>query len=133
MEPLDQEAEVVALLAQAKVLAVRYYELTGKPLGVAGEVAEFEAARLLGIRLSAARTPLLDGERLVNGAVQRLQIKGRAVSRTNLYRGRVGGIKIGEGYDIVLLVLLDRTSFNAIEIWEATREDVIDRIQAPGS
>jgi hypothetical protein len=37
-------------LAAAKKLATRYRALTGKPLGVTGQVAEFEAAGLLGVK-----------------------------------------------------------------------------------
>lgn len=33
--------EVFQILRDAKVLARRYYHLTGKPLGVTGEIAEF--------------------------------------------------------------------------------------------
>ena len=56
----DQKGEalakqVYALLADAKQLARRYYKLTQKPLGITGEVAEFEAARLLGVMLTLAR------------------------------------------------------------------------------
>jgi hypothetical protein len=41
----DELALAVAkLLHEAKILAARYYALTGKPLGVTGEVAELEAA-----------------------------------------------------------------------------------------
>lgn len=45
----------ICVLERAKKLAQRYRALTGKPLGVAGEVAEYEAARLLGLELVAAR------------------------------------------------------------------------------
>jgi hypothetical protein len=45
------------ILAAAKQLAVEYYALTGKPLGVAGEVAEYVAVQTLGLELAIARTP----------------------------------------------------------------------------
>ena len=47
--------EVMQLLGEAKKLARRYRTLTGKPLGITGEVAEFEAARLLNLQLTEAR------------------------------------------------------------------------------
>ena len=40
------------ILRQAKRLAQEYYWVTGKPLGVTGEVAEYECARLLRHRTS---------------------------------------------------------------------------------
>lgn len=43
---MDATDEVYLILRDAKVLARRYYHLTGKPLGVTGEVAEYEAARI---------------------------------------------------------------------------------------
>jgi hypothetical protein len=44
------------LLATVKDLAREYYELTkGRSLGVTGEVAEYEAARLLAVRLAPVR------------------------------------------------------------------------------
>ena len=48
---------VLEILRDAKALAREYYQLTGKPLGVTGEVAEYEAARLLGVELGPATTP----------------------------------------------------------------------------
>ena len=62
MQPTETEgivnvdARIRAILAQAKPLAVEYYKLTGKPLGVTGEVAEFVAAETLGLTLVPART-----------------------------------------------------------------------------
>jgi hypothetical protein len=46
---------IYKLLAEAKKLAQEYRTLTGKPLGITGEVAEYEAARLLGVTLTPAR------------------------------------------------------------------------------
>jgi hypothetical protein len=46
---------VLAILREAKMLAQEYRQLTGKPLGITGEVAEYEAWRILGVELSPAR------------------------------------------------------------------------------
>ena len=40
------------LIGEVKVLAREYYLLTGRPLGVTGEIAEYEAARILGLKLA---------------------------------------------------------------------------------
>ena len=48
------------ILAVVKPLAAEYYRLTGKPLGVTGEVAEYVAAETLGLVLANARTPGYD-------------------------------------------------------------------------
>jgi hypothetical protein len=47
---------VKEILAAVKPLAAEYYRLTGKPLGVTGEIAEYVAAELLGLVLTPART-----------------------------------------------------------------------------
>jgi hypothetical protein len=70
---------VTAILAGVKRLSCEYYALTGKPLGVTGEVAEFDAAEILGLELAPARTAAYDAIRRVGEAVERIQIKGRAV------------------------------------------------------
>ncbi len=41
--------EIGEILERAKQAAIDYYRLTGKPLGVTGEVGEYKAARLLGL------------------------------------------------------------------------------------
>ena len=45
----------LTVLKEAEVLAREYYRLTGKPLGITGEVDEYEAARILGVELTPAR------------------------------------------------------------------------------
>ena len=55
------------ILARAKQAARDYYRLTGKPLGITGEVGEYEAARLLGLTLNPDHASI------------RHQIKSRAV------------------------------------------------------
>jgi hypothetical protein len=74
---------VRAILHEAKALAARYFVLTGKPLGVTGEVAELEAAEKLHLVLTVARNPDYDALRNdESGVVERFQIKGRAVDRS---------------------------------------------------
>jgi hypothetical protein len=128
----DRE-KLKGLLLRMKSLACEYYELTQKPLGVTGEVAELEAAEKLGLELAVARTPFYDGFRPTGSNIKRFQIKGRAVARSDPYRGRVPSIKCDGEFDSVLLVLLDKATFEAIEIWEAPRKEIAQRLQAPGS
>jgi hypothetical protein len=133
MRTSEPERALSDLLRQAKQLAVSYYKLTGKPLGVTGEVAEYEAAQKLDIRLEVARTAGYDAFCERGGARETFQIKGRAVTSTDKYRGRVPKIDCSKPFDAVLLVLLDKTSFEPLEIWRAEREAVKQRLTAPGS
>lgn len=120
------------MLAQAKVLAQRYYKLTGKPLGITGEVAEYEAERLLGVSLTPARQAGYDATEIVDGKLRTLQIKGRCLPQGCKAGQRLGSIQPQNTWDAVLMVLLD-SDFNATEIWEADRSNVLDALAAPGS
>jgi hypothetical protein len=124
--------ELFALLQQAKQLAKRYRELTGRPLGIAGEIAESEAVRLLGLELAPPRTPGYDViRRQPDGTGQRLQVKGRVMHSAKLV-GRLGSIDITKEWDGVLLVLLDQ-NYDTMKIYEADRAQVIKAITEPGS
>jgi hypothetical protein len=123
---------ILDILAEVKRLAQEYRALTGKPLGITGEVAEYEAARILGVTLTPARQAGYDAIEDRNGKKVRLQIKGRCVLNDSKPGQRVGSIDIKKEFDAVLLVLLDG-SFEATAIYEATREAVVDALTKPGS
>lgn len=126
------ESEILQVLSDAKKLAQRYRALTGKPLGITGEIAEFEAARLLKVQLTEARTAGYDAIRFEDGKLHRLQIKGRCVQNQSKKGQRMGSIDITKQFDSVLLVLMDE-SFNAMSIYEADRAPVIAALTTPGS
>lgn len=133
MHQTDRDQALKSLLKQAKELAVAYYKITEKPLGVTGEVAEYGAAQKLGLILAPARTAFYDAYREEGDKRETFQINGRAVTRDDKYRGRVPKINCDGSFDAVLLVLLDKATFDAIEIWRAERQAVIARLSAPGS
>ncbi len=132
MKTTADEGEILELLAQAKILAQKYRTLTGKPLGITGEVAEYEAARILGIHLTPARQAGYDAVEEIDGVTRTLQVKGRCLLANCKPGQRLGSIDIEKEFDAVLLVLLDE-SFNALAIYEADREAVISALTAPGS
>lgn len=115
-----------------KQLAAEYYDLTGKPLGVTGEVAEYVAATLLRLELAPPRTAGFDAIRQTSSGAQRIQIKGRSYGDNAKPGQRVGTIKPASACDAVVLVLLDR-KLEPKEIWEAPMIDVDKRLAVPGS
>lgn len=123
---------VLEILAEAKKLAQRYRTLTGKPLGITGEVAEYEAARILGVELTPARQAGYDAIETRDGKTFRLQIKGRCLLEGSKPGQRIGAIDVQKEFDAVLLVLLD-DNFEATAIYEAPRHAVITALTAPGS
>jgi hypothetical protein len=120
------------VLHGVKVLAREYYELTGRPLGVTAEIAEYEAARLLGLTLSPARQAGYDATRATADGEQLLQIKGRCILPGSKPGQRVGAIDPTKQWDAVLLVLLDR-EYSPTAIYEADRSAVTEALTTPGS
>ena len=129
---MSTDEQVMEVLHKAKRLAQRYRQLTGKPLGITGEVAEYEAARILGVKLTPARNTGFDATERKNGSVRRLQIKSRCLLDNCKPGQRLGSIDIEKEFDAVLMVLLDE-NFEATAIYEAEREAVIKAIKEPGS
>ena len=130
MTILSEELNV--LLAEVKTLAKKYRKLTGKPLGITGEVAEVSAAKILGLDLAAARQTGYDAIWHRDGKQIKVQIKGRCVLPDSKPGQRVGGIKIEKDWDVVLLVLLDE-DFEVLEIYEAGRSVIMQALSKPGS
>jgi len=120
------------LLAEAKSLATRYYDLTGRPLGITGEVAEYEASRLLGMQLAEVRQAGFDATYDVEDKRIRVQIKGRRLPENPSPGQRIGQIRLDKEWDSVALVLLG-PDFEAREIWEAERDAIEQALTEPGS
>jgi hypothetical protein len=128
-----ESLRVREILAKVKPLAAEYYLLTGKPLGVTGEIAEYVAAEMLGLELAPPRTPGYDAIRRTRQGKQRIQIKGRAYGEDAKPGQRLGTIKRNSSCDAVLLVLLDSRTLDAREMWEAPMTAVEKRLAVPGS
>lgn len=95
-------------------------------------MAEYEAARLLGLELSDVRQPGYDALKRSGSAIVRYQVKGRCILDSSKPGQRIGSIKFDHDWDAVLLVLLNQ-SLEATAIYEAAREPVRQALVAPGS
>ncbi|MEH6415539.1 hypothetical protein [Pseudomonas sp. CGJS7] len=126
------QVEILEVLRDAKVLARRYYDLTGKPLGITGEVAEYEAATKLNLRLHPPRQAGYDATEVRQEGLVKIQIKGRCITNPQKITGRMGSIDLRQVFDTVLLVLLD-SDFNAFAMYEASRDKVEAALRVPGS
>jgi hypothetical protein len=125
---LDLE-KVGKLLSQAKGIAREYRTITGRPLGITGEVAGYEAARLLNLSLCEARQGGYDA---IGSGGKRFQIKGRVIYERSKLAQRFGRIRLDHEWDAVLLVLLE-ADFSPTEIYEAQRSDVEKTLMEPGA
>lgn len=117
------------LINEAKKLAKEYRTLTGRPLGITGEVGELCAAEILNLKLSDARCPGYDA---IGHDGRRIQIKTRCLLPGAKPGQRLGKIKLDHPWDSVILILLDE-DFEPISIHEAKRDDVEAALLAPGS
>lgn len=124
--------QVLKLLRRAKFIANRYRRLTGRPLGITGEVAEVSAADALGLELAPVRQEGYDATRVNGRRVERLQIKGRCILDPKKSGGRLPKINLKKDWDAVLLVLLD-ADMELLEIYEAKRAAVRRALTKKGS
>lgn len=112
------------LIAEARRLASEYHKTTGKPLaGVSAEIAEYDAARLLGLEICSPKVAGYDalGKGPRNG--KRVQIKGRTIFDETKKGQRIGQIKTDQPWDSVVLVLMDE-QHEPYAIYEAHRQDL---------
>jgi hypothetical protein len=130
---MHQLKRVEEILETIKPLAGEYYRLTGKPLGVTGEVAEYVVAQTLGLKLAPAREAGYDAIRITPNGAERIQIKGRAFGETSKRSQRLGRIKSGAACDKIILVLLDNSTLEPVEMHEAVYHRVVEHLTAPGS
>jgi len=126
----DYTQRLTYIAAEAKRLAIEYRKLTGRPLGITGEIGEIEATQLLGLKLAEVRQAGYDAFEPATGA--KYQIKTRCSLEGTSAGQRVGGIKLENDWDKVLLILLDQ-NFEPLTIHQASREAVTEALRAPGS
>jgi len=120
------------VLNEAKRVAKDYKELTGRPLGITGEVAEFTAAQLLNLELAEVRQSGYDATREHNGKEIKIQIKGRSLPKKVNPAARIGSIRLDKEWDTVVLVLMDE-DLEPVGIFEADRTSIEEALTAPGS
>ena len=106
-----------------------YRNITGKPLGITGEVGEFLAADIMGLKLTEARQPGYDA---IADDGHRIQIKARCVLPELSGRQRLGSIKLVHEWDTVMLILMNN-DFKPLAIYEAKRADIERELVKPGS
>ena len=121
--------EIEPVLQIARKAAIDYYGLTGKPLGITGEIGEFLAAKHLGLELVDARTPGFDAFGQNN---RRIQIKSRSIPEGKRLTQRVGSISLDKEWDTVVLVLMNHL-FEPFVMYEADRASIEEALSKPGS
>ncbi len=120
------------LIAEARRLSAEYRKATGRPLGgVSGEVAEYDAARLLDLELCDPKPGGYDAVGRGKRAGKRIQIKARAIFDEAKSGQRIGQLKTEQEWDSVMLVLMDE-NLEPFEIYEAERDEILQTIADSG-
>ena len=127
---MSQKADLGVLIDEARELERRYRQLTGKPLGVSGEVGEYEAARILGLELAPPRAAGYDATD-ANGLTY--QIKTRALDAAGRKKSQqLGSIARGHTFDVLAVIVLDEI-LSPVEVWTADMANVEAALNEPGS
>ena len=120
------------LMAQTRKLAADFRQMTGQPLPVTAEIANFDAARLLDLEIIQPPPGGYDAVGLSSDREGlRYQIKGRAIFDEKKGGARLGQLKLEQPWDAVLLVLLDE-QYEPFEIYDASREVIEESMAEAG-
>lgn len=119
--------QIENILERAKELAIKYKELTGKPLGITGEIGEFTAAKLLNLKLTKARQAGYDA---IDYRKEKIQIKTRCLDQIKGYR--IGKLSKNQEWDSVIFVHLNH-EYEPVSIHKAYRKEVLMELERPGS
>ena len=117
------------LISETRRLASEFRRSTGQSLPVSGEIARYDAARLLDLTLCEPRNGGVDA--IGNGQRDgsRIQVKARVETREKKSGARLGQLNPDGGWDAVVLVLMD-DDYEPTEIYEAEREVVMAALAA---
>ena len=112
------------LISQARTLATEYRKTTGKPLGISSEIAEFDAAHILGLEFVKDPNANYNAIGQTRHKGKRFQIKGRAIFDEKKSGQRIGQLKLEQAWDYLVLVIMNE-EYQATELYEAKRDMII--------
>jgi len=126
---------VNVLMEQARTLAANYRKTTGKTMaGISGEIAVYDAIRLLKLQAAEPNLPYeaIGTEEAGDLHNERIQIKARTIFSDSKGSPRMGQIKASEHWDSVVLVLMN-DDYDTFEIYEIDRDTLEDNVSSKES
>ncbi|AFJ01192.1 hypothetical protein Q7C_7 [Methylophaga frappieri] len=112
------------LMRETRQLAARYRQTTGTSLPVTGEIARFDAAKALGLKLIDDTAAGFDAIGHQHWPDQRLVIKGRTLfEESRNTTPKIGQINLQQEWEAVILVLFD-DQYQPTEMYYASRHDI---------
>jgi hypothetical protein len=112
------------LIAETRRLAAEFRRSTGQALPVSGEIARYDAARLLNLTLCDQRIDGVDAIGKGDRVGLRYQIKARVISDERKPGARIGQLNPAGAWDRTLLVIMD-SDYEPREIYEADKEEIL--------
>lgn len=116
------------LMHETRQLAARYRQTTGSILPVTGEIARFDAAKVLGLKLINNPSSSIDALGTGDRSDKRILIKGRTIFDNSRSTPRIGQLNTDQDWDSVVLVLFDE-NYEPEEIYEAQRDDIASAME----
>lgn len=120
------------LITETRRLAAEFRRSTGQALPVSGEIARYDAARILGLTLCEQRAGGIDAIGNGDREGQHIQVKSRIITQDKKSGARIGQLNPNGDWDTILLVIMDQ-DYEPCEIYEATREEVREAMSSSSS
>ncbi len=116
-------------MSEARKIAADYRRATGKSLGIGNEIAKNDACNYLNLQPINDNSSSFDA--LGKGQREGLKvlIKGRAIFDQKKSGARIGQLKVEQEWDLLVLVLMNE-DFDAYEIYEISRVEIITEVES---
>jgi len=116
------------LIEETRKLAAEFRRTTGTMLPVSGEIARHDVSRHLDLELNQEHSAGFDAIGRNEREGLRIQIKSRVVGDSVKPGHRIGQLNTDGDWDLVILSLMD-DEFEPLEMYQASREEIIDAAQ----
>lgn len=130
--PVHHSSRLFEILPEIKRLAQEYKSLTGRPLGVTGEVTEVEVARILDLTLADVRQPGYDAYEYIGTRKVQYQIKGRCSGDGASKSQRLSRVRVDTEWDALLVAQLD-SALHVQSIYEVSRDRIESALSSSNS
>jgi len=120
------------LIEETRKLAAEFRRTTGTMLPVSGEIARYDVSHHLGLELNESRIDGVDAIGTNEREGLRIQIKSRVIGDTIKPGHRIGQLNPEGSWDLIILSLMDN-DYEALEMYQASREEIMAAMSKPGS
>lgn len=120
------------LIEETRRLAAEFRRTTGTMLPVSAEIARYDVANQLNLELNERAIKGIDAIGKGEREGLKVQIKGRVIGDSVKSSHRIGQLNTDGDWDLVIISLMDN-DFQALEMYQATREEIVQALLDPDS